>query len=49
VSRGGTNDLSNLRVIHAFCNVSKGRKTDEEHAATVASWDEADGWDYSDE
>jgi hypothetical protein len=45
----GSNDLANLRVVHAFCNLSKGHKTDEEHAPLVAlhaAWD--DSGDYDD-
>jgi 5-methylcytosine-specific restriction endonuclease McrA len=46
VSRGGTNDTANLRVVHASCNQSKGHKTDEEHAPFVALHA---AWDYSGE
>lgn len=41
VSRGGTNDIANLRVLHKFCNMSKGSKTDEEHAAQVVAYEAA--------
>jgi hypothetical protein len=39
VSRGGTDDVANLRAVHGFCNLSKGQKTDEEQkASTSRSW-----------
>lgn len=37
ISRGGTNDLANLDVAHASCNLSKGTKTYEE-------WLESELW-----
>lgn len=36
VSRGGSNDISNLCIAHASCNLKKGAKTDEEYFIEIA-------------
>ena len=36
LSRGGTNDISNLRATHKFCNTLKDNMTDEEMYSTVS-------------
>jgi HNH endonuclease len=36
VVRGGSDDIENLRVVHASCNMSKSWRTDEEHAERIS-------------
>jgi hypothetical protein len=45
VSRGGTNDPSNLRYVHASCNLSRNNRTDEEYAEIQSQFQASEGID----